>query len=120
MKNGSGESNLAVLASRRNKGLVLAWFVLVLSMATAVWAWWSNRNLAREKARIVFHRETERSKEAIRGRLQIYEAALYGTRSLFESNPLVTRQIFHDYVANLKLQQRFPGIQGIGFSLHVT
>lgn len=64
-------------------------------------------------------REVERTRANLRTRLEVYEDALYGTRSLFQANTNVTRAIFRDYVENLKLAQRYPGIQGIGFAIRV-
>ena len=72
-----------------------------------------------ERAKSRFHQEVDRSTLAIHARLEVYEDALYGTRSFFEANPLLDRKIFHDYVDNLRIRERFPGIQGIGYTLRI-
>ena len=72
-----------------------------------------------ERAKSRFHQEVDRSTAAIHARLEVYEDALYGTRSFFEANPLLDRKIFHDYVDNLRIRERFPGIQGIGYAVRI-
>src|ERR1044071_9043025 len=119
MKDSGEENSLATLASRRNRALVIAWVILAFSLTATISEFRANHDHTRDKIRIQALREMDRSTEAIRGRLQIYEDALYGTRSLFEANQLVSRQMFHRYIFNLKIQQRFPGVQGIGFALRI-
>jgi len=93
--------------------------MLLISLAATLWAWRSNQKQAFERARTRFHNEVERTRRAILFRLEVYEDGLYGTRSLFEANGDVTREVFREYIENLKLEQRYPGIQGIGFSQYL-
>jgi diguanylate cyclase (GGDEF)-like protein/PAS domain S-box-containing protein len=53
----------------------------------------------------------------IEQRLAAYEQVLFGTKSLFAASKVVNREAFRIYVENLRLENRFPGIQGVGFSL---
>ena len=53
----------------------------------------------------------------IEQRLSAYEQVLLGTKALFVASKNVTRNEFRDYVGNLYLENRYPGIQGVGFSL---
>ena len=53
----------------------------------------------------------------IEQRLATYEQVLLGTKSLFAASNEIKRKEFRIYVENLHLENRFPGIQGIGFSL---
>lgn len=62
------------------------------------------------------------AKEAIsniESRMATYQQVLRGTRGLFESFNSVSRKQFRNYVASLKLEDNFPGIQGLGFSVIV-
>ncbi|MBF0213085.1 MAG: EAL domain-containing protein [Magnetococcales bacterium] len=49
-------------------------------------------------------------------RLAAQEQVLLGARGLFAASSHVDRQEFREYVAALRLDVRFPGIQGVGFS----
>ncbi|WP_428936886.1 CHASE domain-containing protein [Fontivita pretiosa] len=56
----------------------------------------------------------------IHTRLDLYIGALRGGAGLFAaSNGQVSRQQFRDYCRRIDLYNRYPGIQGVGFSLRV-
>lgn len=52
-------------------------------------------------------------------RMRAQEQVLRGARGLFLASASVNRKQFHDYVSSLKLEENYPGIQGVGFSLIV-
>src|SRR3712207_105705 len=52
-------------------------------------------------------------------RLERYEDALVQTRAHFQNADRVTRTQFRNYVANLAVSDRFPGIQGIGYAMRL-
>lgn len=110
-----GDSRLNVVR-RFRRITVVAIVVFGMSLATTGLAWRSNRIEARERARTRLQQEIDRTRANIRTRLVVYEDALYGTRSLFEANRVVTRAMFRNYVTNLGLEHRYPGIRGIGYS----
>lgn len=54
----------------------------------------------------------------INSRLGRYENSLVQTRAFFiVSGGMVTREQFMSYAANMKLLERFPGAQGLGFTI---
>ncbi len=55
----------------------------------------------------------------IKQRMLAYEQVLRGARGLFAASESVERHEFHDYVSALGLEDTYPGIQGVGFSLIV-
>lgn len=48
-----------------------------------------------------------------------YSQLLKGGRSLFHASDKVTRQEWHNYIAGLELNKRYPGIQGVGFAVAI-
>lgn len=52
-------------------------------------------------------------------RLHQYEQVLRGGRGLFESSEYVSPEEWKSYVLAQKLQERYPGIQGVGFSKYI-
>lgn len=52
----------------------------------------------------------------IRGRLAAYEEILAGVGGLFTASRAVERGDFRAYVRALKLESRYPGVQGVGFA----
>ncbi len=56
----------------------------------------------------------------IESRTETYMAMLRGGAGFFTAREDVTAAEFHDYVERLRVDELFPGIQGIGFSLRVN
>ncbi len=100
--------------------MLLGVLVFLSCLVITAMAWRVNQAHAEESARTRFHQEVNRSRTAILAHLQVYEDALYGTRSFFAAEPQVTRDSFHHYVASLRISERYPGIQGIGYAMRVT
>ena len=48
-------------------------------------------------------------------RMKIYGQVLHGVDGFFAHNSRVGRDEFHDYVAKLRLQENYPGIQNLQF-----
>ena len=55
----------------------------------------------------------------IHGRLGSYEEVLSGATGLFAASRTVERGEFRSYVRTLNLERKYPGIQGVGFSLWI-
>lgn len=53
----------------------------------------------------------------IEQRLAAYEQVLRGVRGLYVASKHIERNEFRDYVSTLGLAEKYPGIQGVGFSL---
>src|SRR5690349_7409311 len=53
-------------------------------------------------------------RDRIAQRREAYVAILHGTAGLFAGNRYVPPKVFAEYVSGLKLQQTYPGVQGIG------
>ena len=73
---------------------------------------------ARDRAR--FANAVESTRDRITGRLDTYTTLLRGAAGLFAASDTVTRADFREYVGRLHVGQRYPGIQGVGFSRRVT
>ncbi len=66
-----------------------------------------------------FQAEVARTTEAVRERIGTTVTLLRGAAGLFGASDLVRRSEFADYVEQLQLAERYPGIQGIGYSEHI-
>ena len=74
-------------------------------------------NTAHQSHQNNFDYQTREITLRIEQRLAAYEQVLIGTKGLFASSKVVTREEFRNYIKNLNLENLFPGIQGVGFSL---
>jgi signal transduction histidine kinase/ActR/RegA family two-component response regulator len=54
-----------------------------------------------------------------RDRLRFYENVLRGASGLFGTMANVTRDEWHAYVRGLQIDQSYPGIQGLGYTIHL-
>jgi signal transduction histidine kinase len=101
---------------RYRRGTLLAILILLTCFGGTITAWRSDQKQAFDRARGRFQREIDRVRLSILARLELYEDSLYATRSFFEANPRVTRRMFRKYIEHLDLDDRYPGIQGIGYA----
>lgn len=66
-----------------------------------------------------FNHDVSSIQNSIDQKMDIYIGALYGTRGLLASSNYVSRDEWRTYVDHINLEERFPGIQGIGYSIFV-
>lgn len=95
---------------------ILPWLVLGVGLALS----FVLQNEIRQSTERTRHERFEfRAHELIqnvRTKLDNYKQVLDGTAGLFAASHEVGRNEFHNYVASLKLQDRYPGIQGVGYA----
>lgn len=92
-------------------------FLLALLLTAVLLASVTRSISARDKA--AFEAEATRTADAIRERIDTTITLLQGTAGLFATRGEVSREQFRDYVAQLGLRERYPGIQGIGYTARV-
>ncbi|MBD2094648.1 CHASE domain-containing protein [Trichocoleus sp. FACHB-591] len=94
--------------------LVLGGALLLTTVATAYVA-----TVARAKDQIRFENAVQRTEDAIQNRLETYIALLRSSSGLFAVNERLTSAQFRTYVKQVELGRRYPGTQGIGFSVRL-
>ncbi|RRU76373.1 response regulator [Stutzerimonas xanthomarina] len=101
------------LFSRKNS---IAWAMLVFTLLVQLVVWQSLRTNEDRAAQQQFQLLGEKVTEAIRKRLRDHEQILLGGAGLFDAAENVSREQWRTYVNRLLLPDRYPGIQGVGFS----
>ncbi|MEW5755889.1 MAG: CHASE domain-containing protein [Pseudomonadota bacterium] len=96
-----------------------AWVVLLISIAITIVAWKLSSDSAEQRTRERFKFQVDEAQFAIDKRMTDYVQVLRGGLALFESAKSVDRTMWHRYVETLALNESYPGIQGIGFSLWI-
>ena len=74
--------------------------------------------LAREQIR--FDAVVDQANDAVAGRLETYIAVLRAGAGLFAASKDVSRAEFRAFAERVELTHRYPGIQGIGYSVRVA
>ncbi len=90
---------------------------LLAGITYAAWAFaWRG---AQQEAEIRFEFRASQMADAIRGRMTDYAQVLRGGVGLFAASERVTRDEWRAYVTELRLEENYPGILGIGFAPRV-
>ncbi|HUH13875.1 MAG TPA: CHASE domain-containing protein [Longimicrobiales bacterium] len=93
--------------------IVLAASLLLTALAAAV-----AHDHARERDAVRFQNAMQSATDRITSRMDLYVALLRAGAGLFAAAP-VSADEWHRYVERLDLERRFPGIQGMGFTMSI-
>ena len=98
-----------------------AWpLVLLLAcLALTFGSWVQDRQDRQDRLRSTFETRSHAALSLIQVRLGFSEQALLGTRGLFAARGTVGSKEFAAYIASLRVEETYPGIQGIGFAMLV-
>jgi diguanylate cyclase (GGDEF)-like protein/PAS domain S-box-containing protein len=97
----------------------VAWIALLLTMLMTLLVWNNAKEALVQAQQVQFANRASEVTNAVLKRIQGYEHVLRGGVGLFAASESVTRTEWRDYVASLSTQEQYPGIQGMGFALHV-
>ncbi len=96
--------------------LVLAGLALFVSLIVTAVVWHNAKDVAYDKLQSEFELRVRETVEDINSRMQVYEQVLRGTQGFLQASMDVNRDEFRTYVSALRLEEFYPGIQGIGLS----
>ncbi len=98
----------------------IGWAILICDLVVTLGLWFIVSNDAKEEALGRFHFRGHEIEIEIMERLTAYEQVLRGVVGLFEaSRNEIDRHTFKTYVDTLNIEERYRGIQGIGFAIPV-
>ncbi len=96
-----------------------AWLVLLVTLTVTFFVWNNAQTTLLNAQQAQLKNHAEEVSTAIIKRMQGYEQALRGGAGLFAASKSVERDEWREYIASLKIQKHLPGIQGIGYSVHI-
>ncbi len=99
--------------------LQLALIALVGGLTLTFFGWRREAQAVDEALQVYFEDRVDDAESRITARMLAYEEVLFGTRGLIVSAPAVDRAGFRRYVASLRLERIYPGIQGVGYAVVV-
>lgn len=94
---------------------LLAFSVFILSLLATYGLTQNAYQQAEEKLRAEFDFQVRETAKSIAERMATYEQVARGTQAFLLGSLDVTREDFRLFVQSLRLQEKFPGIQGIAF-----
>ncbi|EJF08717.1 hypothetical protein O71_19115, partial [Pontibacter sp. BAB1700] len=71
---------------------------------------------ALERNEKLFELKATQATQALELRMRDYMQILVGAKALFVASDTVTREDWEQYYSTLKLEENYPGIQGIGYA----
>jgi diguanylate cyclase (GGDEF)-like protein len=98
----------------------LSLLVLATSLFVTYQLWKDAQHSAEQTLQTDFDFMVRESNRRIEQRMQAYEQVLRGAVGLFAASDNVTRRDFRTYVDRLRLNENYPGIEGVGFSLLIS
>lgn len=93
--------------------------IFALSCLGTYGVWSNSEEGAERELQSYFDFRVRDANARIHERLRAYEVVLLGARGLFNASDNVERDEFQRYVGSIGLEQAFPGIQGVGYSVVV-
>lgn len=108
-----------VYSTSRFHSSVTAWGILGISLIVTAVAWYLSYRYMEDRARDRFEFHTGEIRDAVERRMLEYEQVLRSGVGLYASSRSVSREEWRTFIDNSRLQQYYPGIQGIGFAAFV-
>ena len=96
-------------------GYHLPWLVLAASLATTYLLWQREKHYAVQELQSEFDFRVNETNGHIEQRMAAYQQVLRSTAALFTQSHHVTRKEFRDFIQWQRLDQAYPGIQGVAF-----
>ncbi|HUQ29204.1 MAG TPA: CHASE domain-containing protein [Usitatibacter sp.] len=98
----------------------IPWVALSAALALTAAGWAGLEHSRYDDARLQFERRTETAESAVRTRMLSYEQILRsGAARIASSSPAISRRDWREFINHLQLEERFPGIQSIGYAERV-
>jgi diguanylate cyclase (GGDEF)-like protein len=96
----------------------IPWVALSAALALVSTGWIGLEHSRADEARVQFEKRTQSAEGAIRTRLAAYEQVMRSAAARIASAPAVSGAEWHDFIVQLQLEDRFPGIQSIAYAQH--
>lgn len=120
-------SNLRRYFSKLNQSITsvtratkLAWFILIFGSIITLLILLQVLKFNREESRKIFGLRTHEITSRVRENLNSYEQILLGGTGFLQTTNILERGIWRDYVQDIRLEENWPYIQGLGFIAEVS
>jgi two-component system sensor histidine kinase/response regulator len=94
-----------------------AWLVLLIALLLTALAWFNARHRVQQSGNDRFVSAASDVQQAIVDRIHAYELVLRSASGLFAASDEVGRTDWRQFVLAQQLEQHYPGIQGLGYSV---
>lgn len=98
----------------------IPYFVLTIALLFTAAATYYVSSTVQNKERLRFENDVQTTQAKIQDRIEAYVTLLRAGSGLFAASGEVTPQEFRAFVNRMNLRDRYPGMQGIGYSVRVA
>ncbi|WP_238395704.1 CHASE domain-containing protein [Pontibacter pudoricolor] len=95
---------------------VIAISSFLLIFLVTIFLYSETKKKAAERSEKLFELRADQATQDIHKRLNDYIQILIGAKALFIASDTVERAAWHTYYKNLNLEEKYPGIQGLGYT----
>lgn len=99
---------------------ILPWIILGISLGITLMVWGNFLSSELKTQQIQFETNVSDASQKISDRLSRYEQVLIGAKGLFAASKKVELNEWKKFIEIQKIDERFPGIQGVGYVHHIT
>ncbi|MFN6945367.1 MAG: CHASE domain-containing protein [Cytophagaceae bacterium] len=99
---------------------ILPYITLCIIFLLSLLGFWRLKIIEENRQHAFFLDRVERAQRAIHTRLNDYNQILLGVKAFFEESDTVTREEWRLYYEKIKVDENYPGIQGIGYSMFIS
>ncbi len=92
------------------------WIALSVALVLTLAGWLALERADHAEARQTFERRTETAVAAMRTRMMAYEQVVRSGAAYLASSNSISREDWRRFIGNLQLDERFPGIQSVGYA----
>lgn len=106
---------LKIRNAKSHQAIVVVSLGLLLTIITTSYIYWAEHRGHSSR----FQAEVISIENMIKDRISRYEGALLQVRAFMLSHPSVDRKTFHNYINRTAIIQRYPGVQGLGYTVKI-
>lgn len=107
------------MSNSKSQRLLLPLFIGSLLVILTLIFWWQTDQIVKNYDRARFNTLEAQIEQTISARMDTYINALLQTRSMFHVTREVDAKEFRAYIDGLSLLEKYPGVQGIGYTERV-
>lgn len=96
---------------------LLAFVTALFFLVFTFFAFWEVYQRVNERNENLFHYRVGRASSAIEKRMEDYIQILRGGQGLYQVKDTISRDDWKEYVSAIEVEQNYPGIQGLGYTL---
>lgn len=91
--------------------------LFIILFAVTLYVYFEFRHRAEAKTQVNFNRISDEAVSKLKNRLNDYIQILKGGKGFVSVSDTVTREEWKKYIEELQIQENFPGIQGVGYTI---